>query len=70
MFHSNKSKLQTRTDFAVLRVRELFQIPLRPPPYLVFSTIPSFMMGFFYAAILPNEWQGFTPILPPNREHS
>ena len=25
--YSNKSKLQTRTDFAVLRVRELFEIP-------------------------------------------
>ena len=31
MFYSNKSRLQTRTDFAVLRVRELFQFSLQPP---------------------------------------
>ena len=30
--YSNKSKLQTRTDFAVLRIRELFQFSLPPPP--------------------------------------
>ena len=35
MFHSNKSKLHTRTDFAVLRVRELFQFPLQPPPVFI-----------------------------------
>ena len=38
MFYSNKSKLQTRTDFAVLRVRELFQIPLQPPPSFAKAT--------------------------------
>ena len=38
MFYSNKSKLQTRTDFAVLRVRELFQLPLPPPPSFAKAT--------------------------------
>ena len=32
MFYSNESKLQIRTDFAVLSVRELFQFSLQPPP--------------------------------------
>ena len=34
MFYSNKSKLQIRTDFAVLSVRELFQFSLQPPPFV------------------------------------
>ena len=38
MFHSNKSKLHTRIDFAVLRVRELFQFPLPPPPSFAKAT--------------------------------
>ena len=35
MFHSNKRKLQTRTDFAVWNVRELFQFSLQPPPLVL-----------------------------------
>ena len=41
--YSNKSKLQTRTEFAVLRVRELFGFFLQPPP-----KITSRRLGGFY----------------------
>ena len=48
MFHSNKSKLHTRTAFAVLRVRELFQFSLQPPPFFVQNKTQNFGFEFFF----------------------
>ena len=37
-------------------------------PFFLFSIIQSFMAGFFYVALLPEEPQAFTANHRPNRE--
>ena len=52
--YSNKSKLQTRTDFAVLRIRELFQFSLPPPPFLAEAADDKpigLLSGFFWVKL-------------------
>ena len=48
MFYSNESKLQIRTDFAVLGVRELFKIFLPPPPFFDLNKTQNFGFEFFF----------------------
>jgi hypothetical protein len=55
MFYPNKSKLQTRTDFAVLSVRELFQFSLQPPPFFALNKTQNFGFEFYFIQNKKNE---------------